>query len=66
LETTATFDEQADEFVIHTPTISATKVSYPSPTSTILGWLNLSTLQNHSGGLVGLLKRRLIAQHSLV
>lgn len=25
LETTATFDEQADEFVIHTPTISATK-----------------------------------------
>lgn len=25
LETTATFDQQADEFVIHTPTISATK-----------------------------------------
>ena len=25
LETTATFDESSDEFVIHTPTISATK-----------------------------------------
>lgn len=25
LETTATFDEQTDEFVIHTPSVSATK-----------------------------------------
>lgn len=33
LETTATLDTQADEFVLHTPTLTATKVSpdQPSP-----------------------------------
>lgn len=27
LETTATFDEASDQFVIHTPTLTATKVN---------------------------------------
>lgn len=28
LETTATFDEASDQFIIHTPTLTATKVTY--------------------------------------
>lgn len=48
LETTATFDEAADQFIIHTPTLTATKVTY-----IYMPYLS-SYMTNiyHSGGLV--------------
>lgn len=48
LETTATFDEASDQFIIHTPTLTATKVTY-----IYMPYLS-SYMTNiyHSGGLV--------------
>ena len=37
LETTATFDKQTDEFILHTPTITAVKW-WPGEIGTISNW----------------------------
>lgn len=58
LETTATFDEASDQFIIHTPTLTATKVK---KTYKIINKPSL-TANRYSGGLVVLH----ILQHTLL